>query len=121
MTDKELLLFLLTWTRKGLLVKRGPFVRVVYVLCVHVFFGPSLPPGFYELSPWESRGQLGSRTDTSNHTKVIGYDTQRKEVQVRKTRESVVLSHPNLINDLVSDIIRPIYVEGKQQKQVCFV
>lgn len=62
LTDKELLLFLLTWIRKGLLVKRGPFVRLVYVLCVHVFFGPSLPPGFCELSPWGSRGQLESKT-----------------------------------------------------------
>lgn len=85
LTDKELLLFLLTWIRKGLLAIRGPFVRLVYVLCVHVFFWSFIASWtLWAFTLGELREAGKQDGDTFIHTKVVGYDAHRKENKIRK-------------------------------------
>lgn len=79
LTDKELLLFLLTWIRKGPRVMRGPFVRQVRVLCVHVFLWSFLASWILRVfTLGELRAAVKQDSDTLNHTKVVGYDIHSK-------------------------------------------
>lgn len=83
--DKGLLLFLLTWLRKGLRVMRGPFVRLVRVLCVHVFLWSFTASWTLRVfTSGELRAAVERDCDTFNYTKVVGYDAHSKEVKIRK-------------------------------------
>lgn len=110
LTDKELLLFLLTWIRKGPRVMRGPFVRQVHILCAHVFLGSSLASWIlWVFTLGELRAAVKQDSDTLNYTKVVGYDIHSKGAN-KKTYVWVTLLHSYLINYLVRDIIKLICV-----------
>lgn len=58
---------------------RGPFVRQVRVLCVHVFLWSFLASWILRVfNLGELRAAVKQDSDTLNHTKVVGYDIHSK-------------------------------------------
>lgn len=83
--DKELLLFLLTWIRKGVHGMRGPFVRLVHALCVHVsllsFIASQI---LWAFTLGELRAVGTQDCDHFNYTELVGCNAHSKEAKIRK-------------------------------------